>query len=69
MYISLLLFHVFLESWVLTQSIIHKGFEMVLFKWVSKEEGEEYGGHFRTIFIFILNNSYLFKSWKNIKFT
>jgi hypothetical protein len=39
---------VLLESWVLTQSIIHKGFEMVLFKWVSEEEGEEYGGHFRS---------------------
>jgi len=41
-----------LKSWVLTQSITHKGFEMVLFKWVSKEEGKEYGGHFKAGFIF-----------------
>jgi hypothetical protein len=39
---------VLLESWVFTQSLIHKGFEMVLFKWVSEEEGEDYGGHFRS---------------------
>ncbi len=43
-----MLFPVLLENWVLTQSIIHKDFEMVLFKWVSEEEGEECGGHFRS---------------------
>jgi hypothetical protein len=31
-----------LESWVLIQSIIHKSFKMVFFKWVSKDEGEDY---------------------------
>jgi hypothetical protein len=41
-----------LESWVLTQSINHKGFEMVLFKSVSKEEGKEYSGHFKADFFF-----------------